>query len=112
MTRPVELFQGCDMSISIAMSDDISAATEVEFLIDCSSQISKTKTAGQITGVTATGFTVAIDAADTENIKPGSYKHQARATIAGKKYNIKLVPDKIKIMDSVFVDSYTPGDYG
>ena len=111
MTRPIELFQDADQYITVAMNVDLVTATEIEYIVDCSTQISKTLTAGQIDSVTTTSFRVAIDAADTTNISVGEYKHQARATIGGKKYNIKFTPNKIKILDSVFVDSNVVGDY-
>ena len=107
--RPVRLFQGEDKTLSCTVSEDLTAATEIEFTIDCN--IKKTLSGGSISNVTTTGFDVQIDAADTENVKPGPYKHQGRATVAGKLSNIVFTPNKIKIMDSVFVDSYTTGDY-
>ena len=113
MTRPIELFQDASQYITVSMNTDISTATEIEFTIDCYPPIEKTLSAGEIGSVTATGFRVTIDAADTETIKPGPYKYQARATISTKKYNIKFTPNKVKIMDSVFVDDNctVTGDY-
>ena len=110
-TRPAEIYQGEDSTLTITTSEDVSTATEIEFLIDAPTQISKTLGASQITSVTATGFTVQIDAADTSSIPEGGYKHQARVTIGSKLEHIRFTPNKIKIKDSVFVDDYTPGDY-
>ena len=112
MTRPIELFQGEDKTITVEMNDDISAATEIEFYIDTCTQIKKTLTASEISGVTATQFQVQIDAADTETKTPGPYKFQARATLAGKKHNIKFTPNKIRLLESVFVTQRTIKDYG
>ena len=111
MTRPIELFQGEDKSIIVTMNDDISAATEVEFYIDTPTQIKKTLSAGEISGVTATQFTVQIDAADTESVRHGEYRFQARATIASKKHNIKFTPDKLILKKSVFVTLGRVNDY-
>lgn len=95
------------------MNTDVQTATEIEFVIEATTKILKTLSAGQISNVTASGFRVQIDAADTTSIKPGEYKYQARATIGGKKYNIRFMPNKIKILDSVFVDDACTisGDY-
>ena len=112
MTRPIELYQDADQIITVNMNEDISTATEVEFLIDAPTQISKTLSDNQVYAVTSASFKVRIDAADTASLCVGSYKYQARATIGGKKYNIKFTPNKIKVMDSVFVDDgYRANDY-
>lgn len=110
--RPLVLFQGEDKLIVVEMNEDISAATEIEFYIDTLTQIKKTLTAGEITGVTATQFTVAIDSGDTQDIVAGSYKFQARATLATKKHNIKFTPNKIQIEDSIFISPRRTRDYG
>jgi len=111
----LRLFQGEDKTLSITTNADVSAATEIEFLIDTQAQagkqISKTLTAGQITSVTATSFTVQIDAADSETVPEGNYKVQCRVTIADKKTNGLFQPNKIIIKDSVFVDEGTGNDY-
>ncbi len=112
MTRPAVLFQGEDKTLKILMNEDISAATEIEFYIDTCDQIKKTLSDAQITSVTAAQFFVQIDAADTETKEPGPYKFQARATIAGKKHNIKFRPNKIRILESVFVSQRRIKDYG
>lgn len=112
MTRPIVLYQGEDKTIDVLMNDDISTATEIEFYIDTDDQIKKTLSAAQISSVTATQFSVAIDAADTETKTPGPYKFQARATIAGKKHNIKFTPNKIRLLESVFITQRRIKDYG
>lgn len=112
MTRPIWLYQGEDKTISVAMNDDISAASEIEFYIDTSPQIKKTLTDAEISSVTTTSFSVQIDAADTETVKAGTYKYQARATLAGKKHNIRFTPNKVRLMDSVFVTQNRVNDYG
>ena len=113
MTRPIELFQDASQYITVAMNTDIQTATEIELTIDCYPPIAKTLSAGEIGSVTETGFRVTIEAEDTAEVKPGPYKYQARATISAKKYNIAFTPNKVKIMDSVFVDDKcaVPGDY-
>ena len=111
--RPIRLFQAEDRTLAIETEDSLVAATEIEFTIDASTKINKTLSGGSISNVTATGFDVQIDAADTENIKPGPYKFQGRSIISAKLSNIVFTPNKIKIMDSVFVDDYctVDGDY-
>lgn len=95
------------------MNDDLSAATEIEFYIDTPTQIKKTlSSSGGISAVTATQFSVQIDAADTETVKAGPYKFQSRATIASKKHNIKHTPNQIKILDSILVTQGSGQDYG
>jgi len=110
--KPIALYQGEDKTIVVEMNTDLSAATEIEFSIDTPSRITKTLSAAQISAVTATQFSVQMDAADTETAKAGPYKYQGRATISGKTHNIRFIPNKIKILDSVFVDSNVTGDYG
>src|SRR5680860_25520 len=111
--KPIEIYQDEDKSIIVDMNEDISAATEIEFSIETPTRITKTLTAAQISNVTATQFTVQIDAADFASTRTGEYKYQARATLASRKYNIKFTPNKVKIMDSVFVDvgNSLAGDY-
>ena len=110
--KPIEIYQGEDKAIVVNMNDDISAATEIEFRVDTSPQITKTLSASDITSVTATSFTVQINAADFATTPRGAYKYQARATIGGKKYNIRFTPNKFKILTSLFESTETPGDYG
>ena len=112
MTRPIELYQGEDKTIIVEMNDYISAATEIEFYIDTDTQIKKTLTGGKVSSVTSTQFQVQIDAADTETKDAGAYKFQARATIATKKYNIKFTPNKVMILNSIFVTEGSGNDYG
>jgi hypothetical protein len=111
MTRPIEVVQGEDKVIIVQTNNDLSGSTEIEFGIDTPEKILKTLSDVEITNVTTTQFKVALVPADTENVKPGPYKMQARVTLSGKVYNLKFTPDKIKIMDSVFIDSYIANDY-
>ena len=111
MTRPIEVVQGEDKVIVVQTNNDLSGSSEIEFAIDTPTKILKTKSAGDITNVTTTQFKVTLAAADTENVQPGPYKMQARVTLTSKLYNVKFTPDKIKVMDSVFIDSYISGDY-
>ena len=111
MTRPIELYQGEDMTLTVEMNDDISAATEIELYIDTNPQVKKTLSAGQISGVTSTQFDVQIDAGDTNDIPPGAYKYQARATLSSKKYNIKFTPNTLNIRRSIFENPVGRDDY-
>ena len=110
--RPLEVYQGEDSLIPLTLSSDISTATEVELTIDCYPQIVKTLTGAHISAVTSTGFSVQLAAADTADVKPGSYRSGARATIAGSISQIKPVSDLIRILPSVFENSRTVLDYG
>ncbi len=107
--RPIEIFQGEDATIVVQTRESLVSATEIEFAIDTPTQILKTLTGGQISGVTATQFSVAIAAADTQSVCAGEYPMQYRSTISGAKANGKLRPDAVRIRDSVFVN---PGLYG
>ena len=108
----LEIFQGEDKTITVESNIDLTTHTEIEFTIDTPTQIKKTKTGGEITGITATQFTVQIDAADTETVKAGPYKYQARATYSsGKISNAKFQPNKITIKDSVFTSIGSGNDY-
>ena len=108
----LEIFQGEDKTITVESNIDLRTHDEIEFTIDTPSQIKKTLTGGSISGVTATQFTVQIDAADTETVKAGPYKYQARATdSSGKISNAKFQPNKITIKDSVFTSAGSGNDY-
>jgi hypothetical protein len=112
MTRPIDVKQGENKTIIVLTNNDLSGVTEMEFGIDTPEQILKTKSAAQITNITTTQFKVHLVPNDTNTVKPGSYKMQARATFAdGKVYNIRFTPNRIKICDSVFVDDYAVNDY-
>ena len=110
--RPPVLYKGEDKTIVVEMNTDISAATEIEFYIDTDSQIKKTLSGGDISGVTATQFSVAIVPGDTDSVNVGSYRFQARATLSSKLYHIKFTPNKIVIEDSIFLTSRSVPDYG
>lgn len=109
-TRPVEITQGMDKTLTLWVSDDLTSATEVEYVIDSPTRISKALTTG-VTVNSASQVTIQIDAADTTNIVPGPYKQQMRATLSGKLTKVKIQPNKIRITDSVWVDEYVAGDY-
>jgi len=110
--RPIEIYQGEDVRIDVTINDDISAATEVEFRIDTPVAIKKSLTDGSITNVTTTGYTVQIDAGDTETLRSGPYKMQSRATIAGKIHHIRHTPNKVKVLNSVYTQLGSARDYG
>ena len=110
--KPLKIYQGADETIDIETNIDLSTATEIEVTIDTPTQIIKTLTGAHISAVTATQFTLAIDAADTETVKAGGYKYQCRATIAGKIKQGQMSPNKILIEDSVFVSLGSGNDYG
>ena len=108
----LELFQGEDKTITVTSNIDLTTHTEIEFTIDAPTQITKTLSGSGISGVTATQFTVQIDAADTETLKAGPYKYQARATdSSGKISNAKFQPNRITIKDSVFTSAGSGNDY-
>ena len=117
--KPFEIYAGSDASIAIETRKhitfdsviDLSTATEIEVTVDAPTPIRLTKTGGDISSVTATGFTMTFVPADTESVEPGSYRYQCRATIGGLKHG-RFIPDRIKVKASVFVSSRTPGDYG
>jgi len=109
--RPIEIFQGNDQVIVVESNIDLTTATEVEFRIDTQPQIVKTLTGGQVTDVTTTQFSVAIDAADTASVAAGRYKFQCRTTIAGDTLNGRFTPDKIIIRDSIFTNEGSGNDY-
>lgn len=107
----IRIYQGEDKTIVVTTNEDISTATEIEFVIDTSTQIKKTFTAGQITNVTSTQFTVQIDASDTETVEAGEYLFQCRATVADKIRQGVFSPDKIEIRDSAFTTAGSGNDY-
>lgn len=108
----LEIFQGEDKTIVVTSNIDLTSHTEIEFRIDAPDQIKKTLTGGSISGVTTTEFLVQIDAADTETLKAGPYKFQARATdSSGKISNARFQPNKIEIRDSVFTSAGSGKDY-
>jgi len=111
LTKPLIIYQGADAIIDIESNIDLSAATEIEVTIDTTEQIVKTLTAGGVSDVTSTQFTLNIDSGDTQDIKAGNYKYQVRATIGGKKKQGRLVPNKITLADSVFVQPRNIKDY-
>jgi len=107
-----ELFQGEDKTITVLTNIDLTSYTEIEFNIDTPTQIKKTKTGGGITGITASQFSVQIDAGDTETVPAGSYKFQARGTdSSSKKVNGKFQPNKLVVKDSIFVSQGSGKDY-
>jgi hypothetical protein len=109
--KPLKLYQGSDESLVITSNIDLSAATEIEVTIDTPTQIVKTLSGGSITATTTT-FTIAIDAADTATVAPGTFKYQARATIGGKKKQGRFTPNSILILPSVFESTSNVTDYG
>lgn len=110
--KPIELYQGEDKTIVVSMNDDLTSATEIEFIVDSPTQVIKKLSEAQISGVSSSQFSVQIDAADFATTAQGSYKIQSRATIAGKKYNIRHTPNRIKILNSVFENQGSGNDYG
>lgn len=111
MSAALRIYQGEDKTIVVRTNEDISAATEVEFVIDTSPQIIKKLSASQIINVTATSFTVQIDAADTETIPAGEYLFQCRATVATKIRQGRFSPNKVEIKNSAFTTAGSGNDY-
>lgn len=109
--RPIEIYQDNDQVIVVESNLDISTATEIEFRIDTQPQIVKTLSGGQITGVTTTQFSVAIDASDTASVAAGRYKFQCRTTIDGDILNGRFTPDKIILRNSIFTNEGSGNDY-
>lgn len=111
MSAAIRIYQGEDKTIVVRTNEDISTATEVEFVIDTPTQIKKSLTEGQITNVTATSFTVQIDASDTETVEQGEYLFQCRATVATKIRQGVFSPNKVEIQNSAFTDEGSGNDY-
>lgn len=111
MAAGPSIYQGEDKTIIVKTNVSLVAATEIEFIIDTATQIKKSLTASQITGVTATQFFVQIDAGDTETVKAGEYLFQCRSTIATKKTNGKFQPNSINILPSAFTTAGSRKDY-
>jgi len=112
MTRPIEVFQGEDATIIVETgTTDLTAATEIDFRIDTDPQIAKTLTGGGVSAVSATRFSVAIDAANTSSVRAGDYKYQCRATLGGKLRNGRFTPNKFIVRDSVFTTEGSGNDY-
>lgn len=111
MSATVKIFQGEDKTIVVITNEDISAATEIEFVIDTPTQIKKTLSDGEISAVTSTQFTVQIDAADTETVEAGEYLFQCRATVSAKIRQGVFSPNKIEIRDSAFTTEGSGNDY-
>ncbi len=105
------IYQGEDKTIVVKTNVSLVSATEIEFIIDTPTQIKKTLTDSQITAVTATQFTVQIDAGDTETTEAGEYLFQCRSTISSKKTNGKFQPNKLNILDSAFTSVGAGNDY-
>ena len=109
----ISLYQGEDKTIVVNTNEDLTTATEIEFRIDCSPQVVKTLTGGGISGVTATGYAIALEPGDTTNIDAGEYKIQSRYTDSGGNINHgKFVPNKLKLIESIFVNPNSGNDYG
>lgn len=103
-SKPIEIYQGSDRTIVVKSNKDVTTSTEIEVRIDTCPQITKTLTAGEITGVTATGFNVVILAEDTRSITPQNYEIQSRETSAGGIVTHGIfAPDMVSIKESIFV---------
>lgn len=111
MSAAIRIYQGEDKTIVVRTNEDISAATEIEFVIDTPTQILKKLTAGQIINVTSTSFTVLILAADTETVKSGEYLFQCRATVAALIRQGRFSPNKVQIKNSAFTTEGSGKDY-
>jgi hypothetical protein len=111
MAAEPKLYQGEDKTIIVKTNIPLTSATEIEFIIDTPTQIKKTLSDVQITDVTATQYTVQIDAGDTETVDAGEYKYQTRATIDGKITNGRFQPNKINILNSAFTTGGSNRDY-
>ena len=108
-----DAYQGEDKTIIVESNVDLTLATEIEITIDTPCQIKKTLSGGHISAVTAETFYLQIDSADTESVRPGRYKVQARFTDpSSKKTNGKFQPNSFTIRDSVFVDDEGTKYYG
>ncbi len=110
---PFEFYQGEDKALPITSNIDLTAYTEIEFVIGTDREIRKSLSAGEISNVTANGFTVQIDASDTESTKEGEYLFQVRGTDSSGKINHGTFhPNKVVIKPSVFVNRTNGSDYG
>ena len=110
-TAAVRLYQGEDKTLVVTTNEDISAATEIEFVIDTPTQIKKLLSAGEITGVTTSQFIVQLDASDTETVAEGKYLFQCRATVATKIRQGVFSPNKIDLRNSAFTNQGAGNDY-
>ena len=108
------IFQGEDRTFTVTTSEDLSSAAEIEYRIDTSPQVAKTKTGGGITNVTSAGFDVTITAGDTENITAGTYVVQCRYTDGSNNtINGRFKPNKVEIRENIFVNpNPSSTDYG
>lgn len=111
MAAGPEVFQGATKVITVQTNIDLAAATEIEFRIDTCPTITKTMTGGGISGLSATEFKVTIEPEDTESIKAGVYKYQARATVGASKIQGRFKPNKLTIKESVFTTGGSGNDY-
>lgn len=108
----LEIYQGEDKTFIVETNIDLTSHTEIELIIDTPTQIEKSLTAGQITGVTATQFSVQIDSGDTESVEAGPYLIQSRATDSSGLFTQgKFQPNKITVKDSAFFAIGSGNDY-
>lgn len=113
----IELYQGENKTIVVSTNVDLTTATEIEFTVakvdNVKTKFTKTLTGGAISGVTSTQYSVAVSPEDTDDFPSGEYIVQARYTDAsGNIFQGKFVPNKVKILGSLFVEQGTGNDYG
>lgn len=111
MSSELRVYQGEDKTIVVTTNIDLTDATEIEFVIDTETQITKSLTLEEISGVTSSQFQVQLDAGDTETITAGEYLYQCRATISSKIVQGKFSPNKIEILESAFTSAGSGNDY-
>lgn len=103
MAEVVRIVQGSDKTITVDHQESaLVSATEIEIVVDSVPQIKKTLTGGGIYGVTASQFTVEFSADDSDHIASGEFNWEARYTAGGKKRSGRLVPSRVRIIDSAF----------
>ena len=100
--NPIKLWQGASLTISVDSDRDLTGATDIEYIIDSNPKIQLSLAAGDITGVTATGFRVNVKPSDTDGIKSGEYRHQIRATEGSSVTQGQFSPSVLRIADSIF----------
>lgn len=114
MSAETEIFQGADKTIIVEYNSalDLTLASEIEAIVDSCPQVLKTLTAGEISGVTSSQYTIQFSNSDFEDIAAGEYLFQTRATISDVITQGRFYPNKITLRDSAFITNLiTSNDY-
>lgn len=105
MPRRVEFFQGVHSILTVKVNKDLTVASEIVVGVETRNKlVQKTLTAGDIDNVTRDSFDVTFIPSDFENVVPGEYEMQGKATIAGITAQLEFLRD-VHVLDSIFVDT-------